>query len=163
MTRWSLLTLTLTFAGVCGCAPGPRGTNRQADVDAINKVRDNEVASLAEGHTEGIMTVFTNDALFTPPNEPQLKGNDAIKKWVDRILTQSTATARYTSSEIDVAGDWAIERYNGTMAVTPKKGGPTVEEHFRGVHIYRRQPDGTWRIAQDIWNAEPPAAGNRSS
>ena len=111
MQRWSLVTLTLTLAGVCGCAPGPRGGNNQADVDAINKVRNNEVASLAEGRTGEIMTVFT-----------------------------------------------AIEHYNGVMAVTPKKGGPILEEHVRGIHVYRRQPDGSWRIAQDIWNAEPPAS-----
>jgi hypothetical protein len=71
---------------------------------AINKVRDNEVAALAPNKTSDIMTVFTTDALFTPPNEPQLTGNANIKQWVDDIFQQNTAIARYTSSTVDVVG-----------------------------------------------------------
>jgi ketosteroid isomerase-like protein len=101
--------------------------------------------------------------VFTPPNEPQITGNDNIKKFVDGMLEQNTATARYTNSTVDVAGDWAIERYVGELTLTPKKGSAAVTEHLRGIHIYRRQPDGSWRIAQDIWNTEPEGATRRGS
>ncbi len=66
----------------------------------------------------------------------------------------------YTGSDVTVAGDWAIERYVGTVMMTPKAGGETITETIKGIHIYRRQPDGSWRIAQDIWNSnEAPPAG----
>lgn len=44
-------------------------------------------------------------------------------------------------------------------AFYPGAGGEAIEERYKGMHIYRRQPDGTWRIAQDIWNAAMPGSG----
>jgi ketosteroid isomerase-like protein len=44
--------------------------------------------------------------------------------------------------------------------VTPKAAGakPTTET-IKGLHVLRRQTDGSWKIIQDIWNndAPPPA------
>lgn len=35
-----------------------------------------------------------------------------------------------------------------------------MEQTGKGVHIYERGPDGSWKIALDIWNHnETPAAG----
>ena len=56
-------------------------------------------------------------------------------------------------------GDWAWELYTAKRTLAPRAGGEAVEERYRGMHIYRRQPDGTWRIAQDIWNAVTPGGG----
>ncbi len=43
---------------------------------------------------------------------------------------------------------------------TPEAGGEAHTGNYKGIHIYRRQPDGSWRIAQDIWNSdEAPPAG----
>ena len=25
------------------------------------------------------------------------------------------------------------------------------------IHLLKRQPDGTWKIAQDVWNSDAPA------
>jgi uncharacterized protein (TIGR02246 family) len=161
MARLFAVPLIVLLTSLPSCAPPKSTTNAQDDVTAINKVRNNEVAALVPDKTSDILTVFTTDAVFTPPNEPQFTGNANIKKWVDDILDQNTATARYTSSTVDVSGDWAIERYVGEFTLTPKKGGSAVTEHVRGIHVYQRQPDGSWRIAQDIWNAEPTAAPQR--
>jgi ketosteroid isomerase-like protein len=60
---------------------------------------------------------------------------------------------------VTVAGDWAIQRYAYQLTLTPKAGGQSMEERGKGIHIFRRQPDGSWLIVQDIWNSDaPPAA-----
>jgi ketosteroid isomerase-like protein len=44
----------------------------------------------------------------------------------------------------------------GTNAVTmPGPEGQLVTTHGRGVTVWRREPDGEWRCAVDIWNAAP--------
>ena len=40
------------------------------------------------------------------------------------------------------------------MIVTPRAGGEAVTETFKGIHVYRRQADGSWKIAQDAWNMD---------
>jgi hypothetical protein len=31
-----------------------------------------------------------------------------------------------------------------------------VTERIKGIHVMKRQPDGTWKIAQDVWNSDAP-------
>jgi len=40
--------------------------------------------------------------------------------------------------------------------VWPLEGGPVVQDRGKGLHVYRRQPDGSWKLAQDIWNSDNP-------
>jgi uncharacterized protein (TIGR02246 family) len=158
MARPSVVTLAVAFAVLLGCQQAPRNDNAQADIDAIKQIREKEIASLRDGRPDDFIAVVTSDAVFLPPDEPAVTGHEALRKWAQGMLDQFTVTGAYTGSDVIVAGDWAIERYTGTMTVTPKKGGALVEEHLRGIHIYRRQADGSWRIAQDMWNSGAPAA-----
>ena len=44
----------------------------------------------------------------------------------------------------------------GDATFTPKDGSDPVVEQLKGIHIYQRQADGTWKIARDIWNTDAP-------
>lgn len=136
----------------------------QADLDALKQVRERELAGLRSGRPEDLAAAFTSDAVLLPPGEPAVTGEAALRSWAQSIFHQNTVSAEYTSAEATVIGDWAVERYSGTLTATPKTTGAPIEDRFRGIHIYRRQPDGSWRIAQDIWNSAlppQPASGNR--
>jgi ketosteroid isomerase-like protein len=63
---------------------------------------------------------------------------------------------RYTASSLEFAGDRAIEHYTAVAKVTPKAGGAPMDERIKGIHIYQRQADGSWRITSDVWNSEAP-------
>jgi len=42
------------------------------------------------------------------------------------------------------------------LKLTPVAGGAVTEYVGKGMHIYRRQGDGSWKIAEDIWNSDKP-------
>jgi ketosteroid isomerase-like protein len=95
-----------------------------------------------------------------PPNEPALVGKEAIRAWLENVYKQFSVQGKYTPSNIVLAGDWAFERLAFTLTMTPVAGGKPSEEIGKSIHIYRRQADGSWKIAQDIWNTDnPPDAG----
>jgi ketosteroid isomerase-like protein len=60
--------------------------------------------------------------------------------------------------EIRVTGDWAYSRYSYTWILTPVPGGESVEVSGKGIWIVQRQPDGSWKIAREIWNNDKPLA-----
>ena len=138
------------------------GCSRTTPVDtaneerAINAVRDREIRALSSGVADSLVAVLAADAVVMPPNEPTLTGADAIRTWYENTIREFSAEGRYTNAQVTVVGDWAIEHYDGVMRLTPRAGGPPMEQQMKGIHVYRRQPDGTWRIAQDIWNANAP-------
>ena len=59
------------------------------------------------------------------------------------------------NEEFEVAGDWAFCRGTYTYEVTPKAGGDTVFKEGKYLTILQKQPDGTWKLYRDIYNANP--------
>jgi uncharacterized protein (TIGR02246 family) len=131
--------------------------NNEKDVAAINAVQDREIAVASMGNADSVAMVGTDDAVLMPPDEPAVHGRDAMKKWAETMFSQASLSGRYTSSDVTVSGDLAVVRYTGELTMTPKAGGAPVTERIKGIHVMKRQPDGTWKIAQDVWNSDAPA------
>ena len=159
--RW--LSALLPALAVLGCAQ-TTPVDSASEERAITAVREREIRAFNAGAVDSVLAVLTTDAVMMPPNQPMLTGTEAIRTWLQNIASQFSVEGRYTDSEIQVVGDWGIERFDGAWRLTPKAGGPPVEEQLKGIHVYRRQADGSWRIAQDIWNANaapPPIPASR--
>jgi len=143
---------------ITACAPAAT-TTTEADLKAISEVREQEIAAVNAGDVEGFLTVLTEDVIAMPPNEPAIIGKDAVGSWTQSLLDQVAVQAEYTSSDIVVAGDWAFEHFSGNLTMTLKAGGEPIVETLKGIHIYQRQADGSWRIAWDTWNSDNPPPG----
>jgi ketosteroid isomerase-like protein len=152
------IPLYLAAFAVAACAPPqgePSQEDMEADVAAVNAVREQEVAAIVSGEMN--TAYLAADAVVMPPNEPSVSGIDAIDVWFRDFLAQFAAVSvNYTSSEITVSGDWAIEHYGGTLTVTPVGGGDSMEEVVKGIHVYRREADGSWKMVYDVWNSDAP-------
>lgn len=159
--RW--IVVAIAGAALQACAskaepPAQAGqANTENDVAAINAAQDRELAMAATGNADSMATVVTSDAELMPPNEPAVHGLDAVKKWAETMFSQASLSGRYTSSDVTVSGDLAVARYTGELTITPKAGGAPVTERIKGIHVMKRQPDGSWKIAQDVWNSDAPA------
>ncbi len=130
-------------------------------VAAINEVREGEAAMLNTSMIENISHVYAADVVMLPPDQPVVVGREASTEWFEEFVEMFEANIEYTSSDLTVAGDWAIERYTASVTLTPRDGGETTTDVIKGIHIYQLLPDGSWLIVQDIWNNdEPTAAGH---
>lgn len=154
-----LLSTVLLSSSALACARDTAPADTTADEQAIAAVRGREMTAFSAGAIDSALAVFTADAVLMPPNEPMRAGTDAIRAWLQGMANQSAVAGRYTDAQVTVVGDVAVERFVAELRVTPKAGGPATEERFKGIHVYRRQPDGSWRITHDVWNTDaPPAA-----
>jgi len=41
--------------------------------------------------------------------------------------------------------------------------GNPISERVRDIHIWKKEPDGKWRVVIDIWNSELPIASPSAS
>lgn len=125
------------------------------EIAAINAVRERKIAAFLRGDADSYVALFTEDCIVIPPDGPRIKGRAALRTWFERVHENFAVSGGSTESDyLRVRGeDWGHEGYRTTRTVAPRAGGEAAEQRYRGSHLYRRQPDGTWRIAQDVWNA----------
>ena len=157
----------LSFILLPSCAPQPEeqaepdaeeAASAEGDVEAINELLDEEVASVNDGDVERLLTLVADDTVWMPPNHPAIFGKEALRSWAEDFLSQFSVEITASSEEVLVFGDWALQRYSMTMAMTPVAGGEAIQEDGKGLHIYQKQSDGSWELARDIWNTDtlPP-------
>jgi ketosteroid isomerase-like protein len=151
-------TGVIVISFLTGCGQAEQDTAfLEADVEAIEYLLREEVAAVESGDIEAQLAIRTADVLEMPPNELPFIGIEAYRTWSsdDPFSYQIKAASM---DEIRVTGDWAYSRYSYTWILTPVPGGESVEVSGKGIWIVQRQPDGSWKIAREIWNNDKPLA-----
>jgi len=146
------------------CAPQTQpavdeAVNTEADVAAIRALDEKWVATAEAGDVESLVALYTDDAVRLPPDGPSYSGKAALEEVFRGGFEQVTIEFVWPvegTEETIVADGWAYHLGEYIAMVTPKEGGETVEEKGKVVEILQRQPDGSWKIAREIWNVAPP-------
>lgn len=131
----------------------------ETDLEAIDRVREAHVAAVNAGDAEAWVAQFTDDGVQMPPNAPTNVGRTMIGSWSRAFLDQFRLKFSLAVDEVRVLGEWAFERGDYTISLNPKAGGPTMQDIGKYITIYQRKPEGTWRMARDIWNSSNPPPG----
>ncbi|MBI4519931.1 MAG: nuclear transport factor 2 family protein [Gemmatimonadetes bacterium] len=161
MSTFKRVVSTIGLAATLACAQRPPAST-QEDVQAITRTNQEWTASIKAGNVDQMVAPLTADAVLLPPNEPAAVGLEAVRAWSQRMVDQVTFTeGTSVRDEVVVVGDWAFTRgtFHGTFQ--PKAGGAAVSDVTKYMLIWRRQPDGSWRISRDIWNSNNPAPSAR--
>jgi len=108
----------------------------------------------------GIMAELAEDHLTMPPDGPTPPNDQVLAEWHQARMDQFTFESVFTTDEVRLLGDFAIERFSGSTRLVPREGGDDVVDSTKGVWIWERQEDGSWKILWSIWNSNLPAEAN---
>lgn len=128
----------------------------ESDAAVIDRVREAHVAALNAGDAAGWTGVFTADAVQMPPNAPANIGRANIRSWAEAFLGAFSVSFSLSVTELQVVGDRAIESGAYTIAMTPRAGGPAMEDVGKYITVYQRDAASDWAVARDIWNSNRP-------
>lgn len=108
---------------------------------------------------ELVLSYWTDDAVVIPPGLPPVAGKSALRQYVEDSLKIPGFRITWTSTDATFSpdGNLAYLLSRNVVHLNAPDGTPT-ETVGRAVTIWRREPDGQWRCAVDIWNAEPAAS-----
>lgn len=123
--------------------------------------RDSEWAALSSDgrDIDRILSYWTDDARVYPPGMPPVSGKAALRDYVEGSLAIPGFHITWTTSEATLSPDGMLAYLLSTNMVTlPDAKGKLVTSRGRGVTVWRREPDGEWRCAVDIWNEAPAGA-----
>jgi uncharacterized protein (TIGR02246 family) len=125
-----------------------------ADLAAIARTTAALFEAVNASNADRCVALWADDGVLMPPHHPSVHGREAIRDYFRNLFSRSRFTFMLVSSEIHVAGDTAVERLTYTASIWTATGSSPVEDLGKGLHVYRREPDGSWKLTQDIWNSD---------
>ena len=137
---------------VSACAGGSMQVDTAADEAAIRDlIRQTEVANNA-ADSLGWVALFDDDFVYMPPGAPEVTTDADLRAMAATGFGGYRADIRIEPVEITIVGDWAFARSNVSGSVTPRVGGDQIPVDVKQIVLYRRQADGSWKIARLIGN-----------
>jgi ketosteroid isomerase-like protein len=140
------LTFWLMLTGPQAIAQG--GTAAQGDVRAALL---NWTADFNARKSGAICDLFAPDLRYDYRGMPE-RGFQDICALLKRSLSDPQKRYSYSPAirEIIVNGDLAIVRLTWTLTVKSESTGDETSSDETGMDVFRRQPDGTWKIIRYI-------------
>jgi uncharacterized protein (TIGR02246 family) len=151
VTRFRLLTtiaLAIAVAGGCG---GSHRVNLSDEEAAIRRTDADWLAAAASHDLNRVLPFWADDATILAPGARPIVGKEAIRKYV----TESFATPGFSITwktekvEVSQSGDLAYSTGTNRISVNGPDGKPLTEEG-RGVTIWKKQTDGSWRCVLEV-------------
>jgi len=131
-------------------------TPNAADTDRAEVTRTTAelLAAVNTSDADRCAAVWAADGVLMPPHHPSVQGREAIAQYFRGLFSRSKFRFSFTSSDIHLAGNTALERVTYRATIWPGDDAASIEDAGKGLHVYRRQPDGSWRLTYDIWNSD---------
>jgi ketosteroid isomerase-like protein len=166
----SLLPLAVLALSACATpsqhsAPAAQAQAAPSLADFSRWMDERYVAPFVAGDVPKWLTVFTEDAVALHNTMPPMKGKEAIAQFGTFVAGNlRIAEMKVTLSEVQVSGDLAYSwgTYHSRLLI--KATGepmPGHSENGKVLFVWKRQSDGTWKIAADMGNDLPNPEGRK--
>lgn len=165
----SFALATAVFAVACAGGSGGEGAKSgssaaitSADSSAIVALNGRLKAAALAANWDAWGAEYTSDPVRLPPNVGALVGKAAADAF-------NHATPKFAAFDVTVGfvtgrNDLAVT--TGTFKATALAGQdaagkamPAISEEGKFMQLLMKQPDGSWKIARDIWNSDLPLPG----
>jgi uncharacterized protein (TIGR02246 family) len=128
-----------------------------ADLAAIRAADTAFSTAAGAGDAAGLAAMYVPNASLMPPNAATVRGREAIQKFWGDFIDAYRVNIALKAEEVEGHGDLAYSRGRYTLDLTPKaKGPPAAHDEGKFLTIFRRQPDGIWLLAVDMYSSDLP-------
>lgn len=153
------LVLALTLAA-CNKAGNPTqahsGVAKAVDTDAVVNLEERFIAGW-EAKNPSVKSLYAPDAVMVVPSAGALRDPGSISQAFDRYASNPDAALDFDNAAtvISAGGDLAFSQGTYTSRTTDPATKSIDEKKGYYVLIYRKQPDGSWKVIQDVSSPIP--------
>jgi ketosteroid isomerase-like protein len=149
----ALGALTMVMAAACGGSKQVEFTTK--DGAAIRQRSEAFVQAFNAKQIPQVLDLYTDNSTFEPPNQPIMRGRDALRIFFTDLIDKEGATnLRLSVDEVSGQGTLAYQAGTYELDYKPATGTPS---HDRGKYLFiLRTLAGTWRYQFTMWNSDLP-------
>ncbi len=130
----------------------------EQDNEALADIRRAVEAAENAGDTEYIAGLFAEGAALMVPDFPVQEGRTACAEFIRGLLPGLLAAfdrrVSYTSAEVTVQGEVALDRGSFSFTVRPKGGGAAERVTGKYLWMYARESSRGWKWARVIMSRD---------
>jgi ketosteroid isomerase-like protein len=148
---WSSLTALglLILLSSCG-----QGRDEAVEMERLRLAVKEFHAAINSGDVDRAVGMFTEDVIFMPDGWETITGKERVAEVWTNSITSGFRTKDQKIIELTIGGDLAFEAT--TQLWTMRSEGQEDQwASSKYVHIWKRRPDGSWKLHLDIWNNNP--------
>ena len=146
--------LAMVALAACSTAkPGEEFTLK--DQTVIRERSDAFVKAFNDKQVEQILGIYAENSVFMPPNQPIIRGKDALKTFYDDLLASGATALRLNVGEVSGHGPLAYQ--SGTYEMEVKGASGSTRDRGKYLFVLRKFND-VWRYEYTMWNSDLPAA-----
>lgn len=104
-----------------------------------------------QGDFEGVAALYTDDAVMIPQGSRPVVGREAIREIQARINALGVRRQEFETVMLDDLGDTVIE-----IGAYRCFGESDLVDEGNTTLVWKRQPDGSWRLRWDVFHSSRP-------
>jgi len=106
--------------------------------------------------TEAYFSFIGEEGIMLAPEQPLLRGHEEIRNTLKRFQSLPGFNVKWKPQEVFVSKGGDLGYTIDKMLVSfDGEDGETVKQYQKVVSIWKKDNKGEWKMAVDIWNADP--------
>ena len=131
-----------------------------ADSKIEQAVRDQDAqwSKAAESRDlEKLLSFYADDAIVLPAHAAIATTKDSIRNVFQKLLSIPGVALSWKPTKVTVAGSVDLAYSTGAYQMSaPDDSGKSSIDRGKYVAVWKKQADGNWKVAVDIWNIDLP-------
>jgi ketosteroid isomerase-like protein len=127
--------------------------------DAVRNIWDTYAGTMNDGDLDRWIGLWEDDGIQMPPNCPSRKGTSAILAAM-RTDFRDYDLRKFTVVQGEAVADGGLGFSSGTYTYMKVRKSDAHSAAIDGkfLTVFKRRPDGSWKILRDCFNANNPPA-----
>ncbi|MCB5188682.1 DUF4440 domain-containing protein [Methylobacillus caricis] len=145
-----LVLLGVAGAAVYKCTAKPSAEEVNATVAELNAAWDEAFAQASAGT---ISSYYDEHGSLLPAGGEQVTGNNAIADFWSGLFAKGFTEHKIEIVEAGLVGNTIYQRAKWSAVLKSPEADGERKEFSGNLHLlYKRQPDGSWKILTHTWN-----------
>ena len=149
-----LLAIAVMLTVVVAVPAAPASDDDSAAIRrAIEQAHAAFAAAEVRKDVDAMLQAWSDDIVLMPPGREPLHGRESVADYLSPLPTSRhrVLSERFETVDLRIAGDSAYEVGHVT-GEEQAPGAPVSRYRTKYLSVWKRQPDGSWRICRDMWD-----------
>ncbi len=144
------LCCAIILLAICGCTKQPIADNRPEDERIIREMEIEAAEAIAAKDLGKLVSLYADDAALFHEHDPNISGKAAICETWKAIFARPGFAMSIELQKVEVSTDGDLAWTHGVyeMRMNDDTGKPVMDRGEYAV-VYKKQPDGKWKIMAD--------------